>query len=83
MAMAELPAYSGSRLCPKFCASGIKVAYHAPHPSVAACRAENQEHLLRTCPVCGYQWAEACADNDAASPLMPAPDSRETNECPG
>jgi hypothetical protein len=66
MAMTDLPTYSGFRACPKCRASGVKVAYHAGLACFPVCRVEDLGgHLSRTCPTCGYQWAEACADNDA------------------
>lgn len=85
MTMTDLPPYSGLRTsCPKCRASGVKVTYHAGLACFTVCRVEDLDgHLSRTCLTCGYQWAEACADNDGAGRLRPVPDEEGTGRCPG
>lgn len=60
----NLPSYRPEGGCPK--CGGVTVGTHyvaGDSCDEQTCRTCDQEHLARTCRLCGFAWAEATVDN--------------------
>jgi hypothetical protein len=65
--MINLPAFSLSSVCPKCdlvsTSEPFPIHYCKPTLVVPQCSLDLPvEHLRRTCPRCGFVWAEACVE---------------------